>query len=81
LSPIGHGLDCHRTWEALILGSIPIVKSSPLDSLYDGLPVLIINDWREISKDLLKDTINKFKQIDFNYDKITSKYWINKIRN
>ena len=25
-SPSGNGLDCHRTWEALLLRSIPIVK-------------------------------------------------------
>ena len=25
LSPPGHGLDCHRTWEAILLGAIPIV--------------------------------------------------------
>jgi hypothetical protein len=24
ISPPGHGLDCHRTWEALALGCIPI---------------------------------------------------------
>lgn len=33
-SPHGNGLDCHRTWEALCLGCVPIVKSSPLDDLY-----------------------------------------------
>lgn len=81
LSPIGHGLDCHRTWESLMLGCITIVKSSPLDSLYDELPVLIINDWSELSEDVLKNTIKKFKNMDFNYEKITSKYWINKIKN
>ena len=25
ISPPGHGLDCHRTWEALALGCIPII--------------------------------------------------------
>jgi hypothetical protein len=29
ISPIGHGLDCHRTWEALYLGVIPLVRDSP----------------------------------------------------
>jgi len=29
LSPAGAGLDCHRTWEALLLGSIPVVLRSP----------------------------------------------------
>ena len=25
LSPPGNGLDCHRTWEALLMGAVPIV--------------------------------------------------------
>ena len=33
LSPRGAGLDCHRTWEILLLGAIPIVQSSPLDEM------------------------------------------------
>ena len=33
VSPHRNGLDCHRTWEALVLGCIPIVKTSPIDDL------------------------------------------------
>ena len=33
-SPPGHGLDCHRTWEALSLGCIVLVQASPLDGLF-----------------------------------------------
>lgn len=80
LSPMGHGMDCHRTWEALILGCIVIVKKSPLDSLYKELPVLIVDDWSDISEKLLIDTINQFKNIEFNYDRITTKYWVEKIK-
>lgn len=28
ISPEGNGLDCHRTWEALYLGAIPLVRDS-----------------------------------------------------
>ena len=80
LSPIGHGLDCHRTWEALILGCIAVVLSSPLDSLYKGLPVLILNDWSDLNDELLKNTVEKFKEINFDYERITTKYWIDKIK-
>ncbi len=48
LSLAGNGLDCHRTWEALYLGSIVIVKRSSLDPLYAGLPVAIIDDIAEL---------------------------------
>lgn len=44
LSLAGNGLDCHRTWEALYLGSIVVTKSSSLDPLYAGLPVAIVEN-------------------------------------
>ena len=43
LSPRGNGWDCHRTWEALYIGSIPIVKTSACNPMFDGLPVVIVN--------------------------------------
>jgi hypothetical protein len=49
LSASGYGLDCHRTWELLYLGSIVITKTSPLDPLFDGLPVVIVEDWNEVA--------------------------------
>lgn len=48
LSTTGNGLDCHRTWELLYLGCIVVTKTSPLDPLYEGLPVIIVDDWREV---------------------------------
>jgi hypothetical protein len=48
LSARGNGLDCHRTWELLLLGSIVITRTSPLDSLFEGLPVAIVNDWTAV---------------------------------
>ena len=33
LSPFGNGMDCHRTWEALSLGSIPIIKGNGFSNL------------------------------------------------
>jgi len=77
ISPHGNGLDCHRTWEALILGSIVIVKTSKLDDMYIDLPVLIVNEWCDINNDLLVNTINDFKNKKFNYDKLLLNYWFN----
>jgi hypothetical protein len=77
LSPYGQGMDCHRTWEALILGSIPILKSKEFVNLFEGLPVLFVNDWKDVNQQLLDDTIEKFKTMTFNYDKLTLAYWKN----
>jgi hypothetical protein len=80
ISPHGNGLDCHRTWEALCLGCIPIVKKSGISYLFDELPVLIVEDWKHLNIELLNNTINKFKNSIFNYEKLTLKYWVNKIK-
>jgi hypothetical protein len=79
VSPHGMGLDCHRTWEALILGCIAIVKTSELDKLYEDLPVLIVNNWFDINYELLKNTVEIYRNKVFNYDKLKLQYWINKI--
>ena len=82
ISPHGNGLDCHRTWEALHLGCIPIVKKSSLDNMYDNLPVLIVNEWSDININLLNSTINKFRNIkdNFDYDKLRLEHWVSKIK-
>ena len=80
-SPLGNGLDCHRTWEALALGCMPVVKKSNLDPLYKDLPVLIVNNWSDINIELLNKTISEFKNKTFNLEKLTYKYWIGKIKN
>ena len=54
VSPQGNGLDCHRTWEALLLQTIPIVRTSSLDPLYEGLPVAIVQSWEDITLEHLK---------------------------
>ena len=81
ISPPGNGYDCHRTWEALCLGCIPIVKKNPINEVFEDLPVLIVNNWNDITKELLENTIIEFKTKTFNYDKLLLSYWINKIKN
>lgn len=80
ISPHGGGYDCHRTWEALVLGCIPIVKTSKIDILYDDLPVLIVNDWKDVNVELLENTIAKFSNMEFRYERLTLSYWMQKIR-
>lgn len=79
-SPAGNGLDCHRTWEALCLGCIPIVKTSALDPLYTDLPVLIVNEWSDVTQTKLENTIREFRGRTFNYDRLLLSYWVNMIK-
>ena len=50
LSPPGNGYDCHRTWEALYLGAIPIVKRMYWPFGHLDLPVVVIDDWSDLAK-------------------------------
>lgn len=81
LSPRGNGIDCHRTWEALLMGSIPIVRSSSLDPLYEDLPVVIVQDWNEISEEFLNEQYEAIAKKSYNLDKLFIAYWLNLIAN
>jgi hypothetical protein len=80
-SPHGNGLDCHRTWECILLKCIPIVKTSPLDSMYDGLPVAIVQDWREVTPERLmqwRDEHAAFFDRPIP-ERLYSRYWIERL--
>ena len=77
------GFDCHRTWEDLILGMIVIMKHSPHDQLFEGLPVVCVNSWHEITKANLDRWIKQYGDAFSNpeyREKLTNEYWIDKIR-
>ena len=78
LCPAGGGMDCHRTWEAILLGCIPIVRrlNVTFDKLYDDLPILIVDEWKNVSQDLLNKTIDDFKNKQFKMEKLTLEYWV-----
>jgi len=80
LSPRGNGLDCHRTWEALLMGAIPIVRSSSLDPLYSDLPVLIVENWEMVTESYLEEQHIVLKQKAYNLDKLFIEYWLKHIR-
>jgi hypothetical protein len=80
LSPHGVGLDCHRTWESLALGHIVLVPASAIDSVFEGLPVISLKSWKDITAVNLKKwhALGKSSpQID---EKLYSRYWITRLR-
>ncbi len=57
LSPPGNGEDCHRTWEALYLGSIPVVKRSVMTEYFSQyVPMFMYDSVKDIKRgELLKE--------------------------
>ncbi|PKG95620.1 hypothetical protein [Paraglaciecola sp. MB-3u-78] len=56
----GGGIDpSPKAWMAIVNGTIPIIKSSPLDDSYSQLPAVIVEDWNSncITKDKLRHWI------------------------
>lgn len=83
VSPHGNGLDCHRTWEDLALGCIVIVKTSPLDRLYEDLPVVIVKDWAEVTEENLEKWLafygNALENPTYR-ERLSMQFWLHKIK-
>ena len=83
ISPHGNYLDCYRTWEILALGSIPVVKTSSLDPLYDHLPVIIVGEWNQITYANIKIwremVLKNMADGKYKMDMLTNDYWKNEI--
>jgi hypothetical protein len=75
LSPEGNGIDCHRNWECLEVGSIPIIKRNNFtESIYSDMPVLLIDDIKDVNEKMLNDYLdNEYKNRSL--DKLSCEYW------
>lgn len=80
LCPEGNGMDTIRTWEALYLGCIPIVKPRVFTEWYAGrLPIIIVNDWKEVTVKLLINKLQEFDSIKHDWNVLKMSYWKNEI--
>lgn len=76
VAPPGLGPDLYRIYECLMVGTIPIVKHSYLDWLYEGLPVLFINDWSEVTEEFLHKEYARITAKKYNPEKLYMDYWL-----
>ena len=66
-SPEGNGIDCHRHYEALMAGCVPIIERHPLTlQKYHGLPVLWTADYAEVTTEHLRREYARM--LDTRYD-------------
>ncbi|MBE9548549.1 MAG: hypothetical protein IMF09_04005 [Proteobacteria bacterium] len=85
----GGGLDpSPKAWLTLANGSIPIIKSSPLDDAYSQLPVAFVDEWNEecLSLDKMHEWIEDlapyFEDDDLRIQtlhRLSLDYWWNRI--
>ena len=77
ISPPGSQIDCHRHWEALVFGAVPIVHSSPITiSLLEGLPACFVPAWDALTPDVLRRCDARLaKTQSFDWDCLKVDYW------
>jgi hypothetical protein len=81
LCPRGNGIDTHRLWETLYMGSIPIIKRNiAYEDFYD-LPICLVNEWEEINQEFLLREKNRILNGVLNIEKLFMNFWIEKINN
>jgi hypothetical protein len=66
VSPNGNGIDCHKTWEALYLKTIPIVTKSINSLYYSHLPIIFIDDWSNF--DINNFSFELYNSLWYNFD-------------
>jgi hypothetical protein len=60
ISPPGNGLDCHRTWEALYLGVIPLVRDCPaMRSLASLFPIALFDTLATLTRRRVEEQISR----------------------
>jgi len=61
LCPRGNAIDCHRNWETIYMRRVPVMKRIPyLEELYKDYQVLFVNDYSEVTEQLLLDNNQMF---------------------
>ena len=80
ISPEGNGVDCHRTWEAMYLKSIPIVQESVEMDHFRDLPILFTRDYTELTEQYLEQQYQKMLDTDYDVEKLYLSYWRNQIK-
>lgn len=62
------------------MGSIPIIKKDVWNEEFRDLPICFINDWSDVTVEFLEYEQNRIKNTNYNLDKLTISYWIDKIK-
>ena len=59
LCPRGNAIDCHRNWEVVYMRRVPIMmRDEYLQTLFKDYPVLWVDDFSEVTEELLKNNSN-----------------------
>ncbi len=79
LAPRGYGIDSYARLEAAFVSCIPIIKSCQLNIAYKDIPILIVDDWTQITKEFLEEKYIEITSKEWNIEPLYVEYWFDKI--
>lgn len=84
MSPPGNGSDCHRTWEALYVGSVPLCENNYHNREFAKiLPILLYDDFGQINLEFLlkgkSEIERKLKANAYTLRALRAQFWIDLI--
>lgn len=80
ICPRGNGMDTHRLWECLYMGTVPIVKKDINNWFYNRLPILYVDEWEDVNEGMLIDKLPLYETGNWNKEMLTFNYWKNHIQ-
>lgn len=81
ISPEGNGIDCHRHYEALMAGCIPIVEyNEHISEKYGDVPILYTKDYSEINDKYLEEVYERMSKKVYNFSKLFLNFFNQEIR-
>ena len=81
ICPRGNGLDTHRLWETLYMGSIPIVRRETALTEFTDLPICWIDSWDQVTPEFLESEFARIRSVPPRLEKLKMSYWTQKIAN
>lgn len=76
ISPEGNGVDCHRHYEALMAGCIPIVEhNEDIKKKYGNVPILYTYDYSEINEEYLKKKYEEMLDQEYDFSRLFLDYY------
>lgn len=78
--PSGNGIDTHRTWESLYLGTFPVERKNSSNAFWRDLPIWFIDNWDEINQKTVEENFLAMSEKLWNVEKMDFAYWETLIR-
>lgn len=72
-----------RTWEALTLGAIPVMRIDEWHAIdrqkFDGLPIVWVFNWSIVTPAFLEEQWRRMASVEYDVRRLHSPYWLGRL--